>query len=1496
MSADGRFVAFDSALSNLVEGDINRDSDVFVRDMVSGVTELVSVSSTGVQGLGASERPRISADGRYVAFQSDSSNLVAGDTNGTTDVFVHDRQTGKTERVSVTTGGAQAVGGWSDNPAISADGRYVAFATFARNIVPAGASNLCEEIVVHDRITGVTEHASPAAGGGASNGICTYGSFLDLSADGRFVTFETQMDDLVPDDHNASWDIFVRDLQQKTTRRVSVASDGSEANHSSYNPRISADGRFVAFTSCASNLVPEDNNSSGLKAASILGTGSCFDVFVHDLLTGATERVSVSSSGREGDWGSYWMDISGDGRFVAFSSSATTLAPGASDSASRVFVHDRRTRQTEIVSVRDDGTVFGNSAYFSPPAISSDGRYVAFSKPVDFSIAGRYEKMVYVRDRGPAIGVGGLTAAVLTDTPPSVSGSGWAGLGGTTVTEATDPPDDVSPPEAARIGGELTGAALVYRPEEEDLLVRFSLAHIPTSSSSVVGSGYGVPGIAGSAGILHTLFFTVDGQRWEVRASRVNVDEPGYPPPPSISLWKCAPSCQETMHMNGAYGSTGAEIVGRFTLANISAAEGAAVTSVRAAAAVGDLVLDEVQLPAGTIPVSEVRLALAPAGSEPTGYGPKLAPSSGSFSGSVSAEDLPPGVYELWARACVGAACDVRSTNVTLGSPGDPTPPPISPWPSASPTISPAPSASPTDAGSARGTYPTKPDDPYFDSPEDFLFGLAQSGIQWGPQKINAPQAWQEDQATGDRVKVAVLDTGVDLTHPDLTCPGKLEVVAGSDVVDNDSNPDDEFGHGTHVAGIIGACTNNAVGIAGVAPDAAIMPIRVLDDSGSGTDAQLIAGLDKAVEFGAHVINMSLGYPPGKDIVNDVSAIDAAIARARAAGIVIVAAAGNDSSPLCDYPALADDIICVGATDPRDLKSWYSTFPNKIDNDNDIGPGVVAPGGAGTVFCDLDSEEILSLYAVDIDKAEGDCDGRLGYTDLAGTSMAAPHVAGIAALVYDRLGADRSPTNATKVITALESTAVDLGSPGYDPVYGSGRVDALAAVRSVSASEGPDPDPSESPSETSSPTSSPSPTVTSSPTDEPTTGPGPGTPEAPSNLTARAASSSRIELAWVDNSTSESGFAIERSSDGDTWREIGTAGRDQTMYLHMGLDPDTSYSYRVRALNPSGYSPYSNTASATTMSEQSQDATTQAPAAPSNLKATSSSPARIELTWSDNSTTQDGFAIERSTDAATWQEIATTGRNQTTYLDTGLAANTTYQYRVRAYNSAGHSAYSNVVSAKTQQAPANGGGGGGGEPSPSPSQSSATPVAPSLIGIATTSIAASRSITTYNEGFELSGVVERDDNCTGPLEVMVSRRIHGTDAYEAVASTPVNGAGAWGLQVVGTRNASYIAQVEKTDTCQGDISVPTDVLVKAKISVRVPAACGGIVRGKVLPAYEDSRVSLQRRAKGRWVDVTTDALDSESRFALRAKRCGLHRITWSEDGGTNEPARQRFWL
>jgi Tol biopolymer transport system component len=308
-SGDGRVVAFDSIATNLVPGDTNAKIDIFVRDRQAAQTTRVSVASDGTQANDLSVLPAVSGEGRYVAFESDATNLVAGDSNGRRDIFVRDRQSAQTTRVSVASDGTQGSSefGFSQgaDASISADGRFVAFQAGFTNLV-AGDTNTCvslpnlppgecPDIFVHDRQTGQTTRVSVASDGTQANDQ----SFRPaISADGRYVAFASVASNLVPGDTNGAQgvflgtDVFVHDRQTGQTTRVSVAADGTQANRESFAPTVSADGRYVAFLSLASNLVARDSNG---RRDPLLGQ----DVFVHDRLTGQTTRVSVAADGRQ---------------------------------------------------------------------------------------------------------------------------------------------------------------------------------------------------------------------------------------------------------------------------------------------------------------------------------------------------------------------------------------------------------------------------------------------------------------------------------------------------------------------------------------------------------------------------------------------------------------------------------------------------------------------------------------------------------------------------------------------------------------------------------------------------------------------------------------------------------------------------------------------------------------------------------------------------------------------------------------------------------------------------------------------------------------------------------------------------------------------------------------------------------------------------------------------------------------------------------------------
>ena len=435
ISADGRFVAFISLGDNLVPGDTNGTFDIFVHDRDTGTTERVNVASDGTQGNDHSFSPAISADGRFVAFRSCASNLVLGDTNGVCfpegfagqDIFVHDRVTGTTERVSVASDGTEA-NDFSSSPAISADGRFVAFPSRASNLF-SGDSNGEWDIFVHDRDTGITEHVSVASDGTPGN---DWSFSPAISADGRFVAFSSQADNLVPGDSNGQFDTFVHDRVTGTTERVSVASDGMQGNADSGSSTISADGRFVAFLSTAGNLVLGDTNGRD-------------DIFVHDRDTGITERVSVASDGTQENANSRFSPaISADGRFVAFDSFATNLVPGDTNGREDIFVHDRVTGTTERVNVHSDGTQ-ANQNGSQEPDISADGRFVAFYSAAKNLVDGDTNDApdIFVHDRGapPQLSLtgacpGSVSLSLSNATPDGLVAFAW----GTTEGSVTLPP------------------------------------------------------------------------------------------------------------------------------------------------------------------------------------------------------------------------------------------------------------------------------------------------------------------------------------------------------------------------------------------------------------------------------------------------------------------------------------------------------------------------------------------------------------------------------------------------------------------------------------------------------------------------------------------------------------------------------------------------------------------------------------------------------------------------------------------------------------------------------------------------------------------------------------------------------------------------------------------------------------------------------------------------------------------------------------------------
>ncbi|WP_235919339.1 Ig-like domain-containing protein [Heliomicrobium undosum] len=327
ISADGKFVAFESYASDLVPGDTNGTYDIFVRDLVSGTTERVSVHSNGAEGSGASTRPSISGDGRYVVFESISSNLVDNDTNYTPDrdIFIHDRVTHSTKRLSVDSYGNQVFGD-CNSPYISQNGKFVVFASMAANFLPSDTDTK-KDIFLIDLETGSFSMVSVSSSSVKGNDTSDHPS---VSNDGRFIVFESVADNLVENDNNHERDIFLRDTVNNQTTRVSLSSAGQEgtALKPSEMAHISADGRYVVFSSYADNLVDNDTNGE-------------YDVFLHELASGETTRLSLSGEGQEGNQESWRPFISSNGRYVVFESLAGNLVNGDTNQVFDIFTVDR---------------------------------------------------------------------------------------------------------------------------------------------------------------------------------------------------------------------------------------------------------------------------------------------------------------------------------------------------------------------------------------------------------------------------------------------------------------------------------------------------------------------------------------------------------------------------------------------------------------------------------------------------------------------------------------------------------------------------------------------------------------------------------------------------------------------------------------------------------------------------------------------------------------------------------------------------------------------------------------------------------------------------------------------------------------------------------------------------------------------------------------------------------------------------------------------------
>ncbi len=507
-------------------------------------------------------------------------------------------------------------------------------------------------------------------------------------------------------------------------------------------------------------------------------------------------------------------------------------------------------------------------------------------------------------------------------------------------------------------------------------------------------------------------------------------------------------------------------------------------------------------------------------------------------------------------------------------------------------------------------------------------------GKLWGLQRVGAPEAW-DTQTGSSTVVVAVLDTGVGWDHQDLSANiwnnddeaengadsdgnGYIDDIRGWDFVkmpDGDNDPDDDNDpsyHGTHVSGTLGADGDNGIGITGVNWSVSIMPLKILDANGDGFVSHEIEAINYAVANGANIINASFSGGTYSQSERD------AIHSARAAGVLFVAASGNDGTDNGDVPVYPasyelDNIIAVAATDDKDVLASFSNY-------GAMSVDVTAPG--------------VWIYSTK---------GGDSYQYLSGTSMATPHVTGLAALIWADNGGFTYDQVKERILNGVDVLPGLTGS-----VLMAGRINANNSINPGSL------------------------------------------PDAPTGLGVGVLSISEIGLSWTDNADDESGFKIERKTHlAGSYSHIATVAANVESYSDKDLREGTTYYYRVLAFNAAGDS------------APSEDNATTSLAAPSNLSAVAISSSRIDLSWADHSSVESGFRIEEKVGAGgTYTEIDVVGTDVQDYSSTGLDDATTYYYRVRAYKGAIDSAYSNEASAGTRAASSGSGGDTGGASAP----------------------------------------------------------------------------------------------------------------------------------------------------------------------------------------------------
>lgn len=574
ISLDGRYVAYAGDYDDAALGDSNGISDVFMRDRLSGDATIVSVGVSGVSALPTrclndsnvavgvgSAGQAISGNGRFVAFESCAANLVPGDTNLARDVFVWDSRSGVTVRANLGSEDVETnAGSNSVHASMNDNGRFVAYSSTAGNLATGDDKSLNYNIFRRDLRMNKTELVSVAPDGVAEGDGNS--NFVSLNPSGRLLVFDSGSSNLVPGQLTPSGftRVFLRDMLEGKTELITPSDPGfGSAGDIAYGQggMISANGRFVTFSSTVADLVPNDGNRMG-------------DAFVLDRESGRIERVTVTSSGGESPSGGYYPSISSDGSVIAFMSTFN-----ASLSPWNLFIHERASGALDQLDLRPDGTPpqehFQGCMGYSPGLdLSRDGRYIAFESCTtdlapNWIFPGEASAGTFVRDNGIDLGVG------------AAWGDGrWSGIPLVAGDEAVDVGRALT-----RQGANLIEASVVYRPEYEDLLVREVLEDMPS-----VG---GTP-LIGNPGILYGAEFTKRPTRYQVRIQRVPGDSFDNAGGASFGLFKSEGDSSpwtQVATLQGGYGTTGKEVVFSIPVSVIGADNGVELSNLRVFTSVG---------------------------------------------------------------------------------------------------------------------------------------------------------------------------------------------------------------------------------------------------------------------------------------------------------------------------------------------------------------------------------------------------------------------------------------------------------------------------------------------------------------------------------------------------------------------------------------------------------------------------------------------------------------------------------------------------------------------------------------------------------------------------------------------------------------------------------------------------------------------------------------------------------------------------------------------